>query len=119
METEQNAESVACDHPSDAVYWNPYNAVNQCHRCGHVMGRAAISPEEWQKGVETAVCLIQGCDYLDVDPRGPVFLRDDPWPYYACTEHWEAIMGILGRQRSGEDAHHCTPEHSDGDEGKG
>lgn len=26
--------SAECDHPGDAIYWNPYDRVVQCHRCG-------------------------------------------------------------------------------------
>lgn len=55
----------------------------------------------WQEGVELAVCFIDACDYLDIDPRGPVFV--DKQPRYACTEHWEAIIGILGRQVASDD----------------
>jgi hypothetical protein len=25
------------DHTLDAIHWNPYNRVVQCHRCGHTM----------------------------------------------------------------------------------
>lgn len=59
--------------------------------------------ERWQAGVESAVCFIAACDYTDIDPRGPVWVRNDPMPHYACTEHWEAIIGILGRQVGSDD----------------
>jgi hypothetical protein len=26
-----------CDHPSDAIMWNPWNLVIQCHRCGAII----------------------------------------------------------------------------------
>jgi hypothetical protein len=26
-----------CDHPADAIMWNPWNLVTQCHRCGHII----------------------------------------------------------------------------------
>jgi hypothetical protein len=26
-----------CDHPADAIMWNPWNLVTQCHRCGMVI----------------------------------------------------------------------------------
>lgn len=70
----------------------------------------------WQAGVETAVCFIAACDYTDIDPRGPVFIRGQENLYYACTEHWEAIIGILGRQTDQDDAMHffgAQGEHTD------
>lgn len=33
-ELAEAAASAACEHPADAVFWNPYNQVVQCHRCG-------------------------------------------------------------------------------------
>lgn len=62
------------------------------------------TPSEWQEGVETAECFIMGCEYMDIDPRGPIGIRGTHVWHYACTEHWEAIIGIVGRQQSiGED----------------
>ena len=66
--------------------------------------------------VALAVCFINGCDYIDIDPRGPVVVRhgdDQPatW-HYACTEHWEAIIGIVGRQHS-PDQHRWKPSDDD------
>lgn len=26
-----------CDHPADAIMWNPWNLVIQCHRCGAII----------------------------------------------------------------------------------
>jgi uncharacterized Zn finger protein (UPF0148 family) len=26
-----------CDHPADAIMWNPWNLVIQCHRCGQII----------------------------------------------------------------------------------
>lgn len=43
------------------------------------------------------VCFISGCDNNDVDQRGRIATRDGSH-YHACTPHWEAIFGILGRQ---------------------
>jgi hypothetical protein len=33
---------VECDHPPDAIMWNPWNLVIQCHACGHIV--KALSP---------------------------------------------------------------------------
>lgn len=68
-----------------------------------------MTPAEWQAGVDLAVCFIEGCEYVDIDPRGPVVIRHDPTWHYACTEHWEAIIGIVGRQHASSDAHHWSP----------
>jgi len=39
-------DSSECSHPQDAVYWNPYNRVVQCHKCGETMsGLAQPCPE--------------------------------------------------------------------------
>jgi hypothetical protein len=46
-------------------------------------------------------CLIAACDGADIDHRGPVWLRDGSMRK-ACTEHWEAIFGVLGAQASWE-----------------
>lgn len=47
-------------------------------------------------------CFISGCDSDDIDLRGPVGLRDGSI-HKACREHWEAIHGIVGRQREWEE----------------
>jgi len=70
--------------------------------------------------VALAVCFINGCDYIDIDPRGPVVVRhgdDQPatW-HYACTEHWEAIIGIV---RNAYPDHGFLAEESGKSEGKG
>ena len=31
-----------CTHPFRAVYWNPYNQVVQCHRCGEVLATRPV-----------------------------------------------------------------------------
>ena len=41
-----NADSVACDHPPDAILWNPWNRVTQCHRCGYVTDRTPMPSED-------------------------------------------------------------------------
>lgn len=43
------------------------------------------------------VCLIAGCEYDEIDRRGPVWLRDGSM-HKACTEHWEGVFRVLGRQ---------------------
>lgn len=37
------AEDVACEHPKNAVTWNEFNGVVQCHHCGHVDGIATYA----------------------------------------------------------------------------
>lgn len=64
-----------------------------------------LEAERWIRGTATAVCCIDGCDYDDIDIRGPVKLRDDDTDHYACVEHWEAIMAVLGRQVGSDDEH--------------
>lgn len=72
--------------------------------------KPAPSPSEWQSGItDDTPCFVSGCDYTDIDVRGPIALRDDSTHYYACTEHWEAIVGILGRQVNRDDEQHVTP----------
>jgi hypothetical protein len=34
-----------CAHPVDAVMWNPYNRVTQCHHCGAITERSTPMPE--------------------------------------------------------------------------
>lgn len=70
----------------------------------HTLGTAT----EWQAGVELAMCFVHACDNRDIDPRGPVFLRDDATPRYACTPHWEGVFRVLGE---GEQDH-TTSERS-------
>lgn len=39
-----------CEHPSDAILWNEFNQVSQCHRCGHVTDRTPMpsgDAEHW------------------------------------------------------------------------
>lgn len=68
--------------------------------------KPAPSPSEWMNAItDDTPCFISGCDYTDIDVRGPIVLRDDSTHYYACTEHWEAIIGILGRQVGSDDEH--------------
>jgi hypothetical protein len=66
--------------------------------------------KEWQAGVPLAVCFVHACDNLDIDPRGPVFLRDDMTPRYACTPHWEGVFRVLGEQGHMPDAMHWSPD---------
>lgn len=70
---------------------------------------ARIEAERWQEGVATAVCVFSGCDYDDIDERGPVFLRDDKTPHYACVEHWEGVHGVLGHQVNRDDEQRVSP----------
>ena len=30
---------VECEHPHDAIKWNPWNEVTQCHKCGHTIAK--------------------------------------------------------------------------------
>lgn len=76
-----------------------------------------IEAARWQMGVESAVCFINACDYGDIDPRGPVFVRGDDEPHYACTEHWEAIFGVLGRQAGSDEEMRVRGWGRDGEEG--
>ena len=34
---ESEDDACGCDHPADAIMWNPWNRAIQCHRCGQVM----------------------------------------------------------------------------------
>jgi hypothetical protein len=68
--------------------------------------------DEWHALAEE--CLIRGCEYDDIDQRGPVFLRDDSM-HKACVEHWEAIHRVLGQQASMPDAMSSTPTEEDTD----
>jgi hypothetical protein len=63
--------------------------------------------EEWR--ALPNVCFIAACDSLEVDERGPVFLRDGSIRK-ACIEHWEPIFRVLGEQASMGDAMRWTPE---------
>jgi hypothetical protein len=61
-------------------------------------------PDPWRLDVWNSladVCLISGCASYEIDQRGPIVLRDGSW-WKACVEHWEAILGIVGRQRTWE-----------------
>ena len=53
-------------------------------------------------------CFITGCLYTDLDPRGSVATRDGQ-RHRACTAHWEAIIGIVGRQHGSDDEMRVTP----------
>ena len=33
-------------HPADAVYYNPYNHVTQCHRCGAATDWHGLTPKQ-------------------------------------------------------------------------
>jgi hypothetical protein len=54
--------------------------------------------------LDTATCFINKCASYEMDDRGPIVLTDGT-RYWACVEHWEAIIGIVGRQ--------VTWEHGD------
>ena len=70
----------------------------------HARNKPAPTPEAWMAGItDDTPCFIRGCDYTDIDERGPICLRYDTTHYYACTEHWEAIVGTLGRQVRSDD----------------
>lgn len=61
-------------------------------------------PDPWRMAEWNAlpdVCLFWGCDSDEIDQRGPVWLRDGSMRK-ACVEHWEGIMGTLGRQSTWE-----------------
>lgn len=51
--------------------------------------------EEWNALPD--VCAITACVNKGTDPRGPMFLRNGTI-HKVCTEHWEAIFGVLGSQ---------------------
>lgn len=54
-------------------------------------------------------CFVNGCVADDLDTRGPVVTRDGR-RYRACAEHWEAIIGIVGRQQTWQaDAYRSRP----------
>lgn len=60
---------------------------------------------EWNALID--VCFIAGCDNLDIDERGPVWVRSPQEPtkvsmHKACVEHWEPIMRVLGEQMTWE-----------------
>lgn len=83
--------------------------TSRSHADGEAFEKIGPTASEWQAGVESAVCFVNGCDYDDIDPRGPVWLRDDTMPYYACVAHWEAIFRILGEQAGSPDAMRWVP----------
>jgi hypothetical protein len=62
---------------------------------------------EWQ--ALPNYCFIGGCGNDEIDERGPIWVRDGEAMHKACTEHWEAIMRILGEQATWErtDAMRC------------
>lgn len=39
-------DTPLCDHPLDAVMWNPWNQVTQCHRCGKVLDRTPMPSDD-------------------------------------------------------------------------
>lgn len=61
---------------------------------------------EWHAAPD--VCLIDGCESIDTDQRGPIFLRDGSM-HKACSDHWEAIISVLGRQAGSSDAARWQP----------
>lgn len=38
-------DTTACVHPNDAIMWNPYNLVHQCHACGVIFIPATELPD--------------------------------------------------------------------------
>lgn len=86
--------------------WGPLGvAVAAAHLTSRDALMAHLEAERWQDGVDLAECFVAACDYDDIDPRGPVFVRGDTTPHYACVEHWEAIIRILGQQVGSNDEH--------------
>lgn len=68
---------------------------------------AAAEPDPWRLAEWNAlpdICFIAACDSFETDPRGPIWLRDGSMAK-VCTEHWEAIMAVLGTQVGGQDAY--------------
>jgi hypothetical protein len=55
----------------------------------------------WIEPQPAPQCMFMGCDSDEIDQRGPVVLRDGS-KHYACTEHWEPIMRVIGQQRTWE-----------------
>lgn len=74
--TVQAADSTTCVH-EDAVKWNAYNKVVQCHRCGQVFtpGTAAspIDVEELREVLRqrrVALSVLHQIYKLGIDPKG-------------------------------------------------
>ena len=108
-----------CLHPPDAVFWNPYNEVIQCHRCGEVtvsenltraLARladeygprgvvlaaqqmwpdAALAPAETEEAEPTEDRGLSGfCDHAACPPSG-CQVTDDRCP--ECDGHGEIML---------------------------
>ena len=51
-------------------------------------------------------CAVSGCANTDIDSRGSVFLKNKTGKedeYWMCSDHWEGIFYVLGRQVDEED----------------
>jgi hypothetical protein len=71
-----------------------------------------VNPDPWRldewHALSNVYCMFFGCEYADIDQRGPVVLRDGSM-HKACTEHWEAIHRILGLQAPSNDEMRSGP----------
>ena len=60
-QTVEQDDTTTCEHPGDAVMWNPWNKVVQCHRCGHIFLPAPVDPatglytQEAQQAIQQAI----------------------------------------------------------------
>jgi hypothetical protein len=51
-------------------------------------------------------CAVGGCSNNEIDERGAIRIDDHEehaWDYWMCTQHWEAIIIVLGQQDDRED----------------
>lgn len=71
-------DSKECNHPIEAIKWNKYNKVNQCHKCGekiktapcYVCGQGEGHNESLHKHIKGAT------DRFDKEFEGELFLGD-------------------------------------------
>ena len=67
---------MTCEH-GEAVYWNQFNQVVQCHRCGQVFGPQDSAVLARAQRIE-AVALLMLQEYEDMAPSG-VEVTSLPW----------------------------------------
>ena len=50
-----------CDHPPDAIMWNPWNLVIQCHRCGRIIDALPQHQHQWSDWITGMVAEHRYC----------------------------------------------------------
>jgi hypothetical protein len=56
-----DADLVVCDHPPDAIMWNPWNLVIQCHRCGRIIDALPQHQHQWSDWITGMVAEHRYC----------------------------------------------------------